>query len=337
MSGLVATPGERSWHSGAGLLDSGMTLCESINGDSWVDQALSAGAVGVDVYATVSDPLGSLFAAGIGWVIDHLNPIKDWFDELTGNPEEVAAFSETWSNVRNELDRIKADYARHAEAQMGHMQGEALESYRKHVKDMTDKYGLVSNGAHAISYGFVGAAGLVQLVHGLVRDALAQIVGALCSYVAELVITLGAATPLVIHQATSRVSALVAEIGPKLKGLKSSVHSLDELTSGLKDILNDIPRFLGDRYSVPNHPELKWDDIPSRNLKWAERIKAMPGGEGLTLGERIRLINMQDEYKHLLGTGQDAWEGLVKEALASSAPNNVNDAIRRIRELAGNL
>lgn len=337
MSGLVATAEERSWHSGAGLLDSGMTLCESITGDSWVDRGLSGVAVGVDVYATVSDPLGSLFAAGIGWVIDHLSPIKDWFDELTGNPEEVSAFAQTWGNVRTELDRVRADYARYADSQMGHMKGEALDAYRTHVQDMLQKYRLVSGGAHAISYGFVGAAGLVQLVHGIVRDALAQIVGALCSYVSELVITLGAATPLVIHQASSRVSALVAEIGPKLKGLKTSVHSLDELTSGLKDVLNDIPRFLGDRYAVPNHPELKWGDIPSRNLRWAERIKAMPGGEGLTLGERIRLINLQDEYKHLLGTGREAWEGLVREALKSSAPNDVNDAIRKIRELAAEL
>lgn len=337
MSGLVATADERSWHSGAGLLDSGMTLCESITGDSWVDRGLSGVAVGVDVYATASDPLGSLFAAGIGWVIDHLNPIKDWFDELTGNPEEVSAFAQTWGNVRNELDRVRADYTRYADGQLGHMKGEALDAYRSHVQDMLGKYRLVSSGAHAISYGFVGAAGLVQLVHGLVRDALAQIVGALCSYVSELVITLGAATPLVIHQATSRVSALVAEIGPKLKGLKTSVHSLDELTSGLKDVLNDIPRFLGDRYSVPNHPELKWGDIPSRNVRFAEQIKAMPGGEGLTLGERIRLINMQDEYRHLLGTGREAWEGLIREALQSSAPNDVNDAIRKIRELAADL
>jgi hypothetical protein len=28
----------------------------------------------------------------------------------------------------------------------------------------------------------------------------------------------------------------------------------------------------------------------------------MPGGEGLTLGERIRLINMQDKCKLPLGT-----------------------------------
>ena len=77
MSGdLVVAPSDRSWHSGTGLLDSTASYCEALASESWVDAALSGVAVGFDVYATVVDPFGSLFAAGIGWIIDHLEPLK---------------------------------------------------------------------------------------------------------------------------------------------------------------------------------------------------------------------------------------------------------------------
>ena len=261
MTGLVVEPEERSWHSGTGLLDSGTSLCESIGQQDWVSAALSGVAVGFDALATYSDPLGSLFAAGIGWIIDHLDPIKSWFDDLTGNPEAVAAFAGTWLNVSTSVGIARSDFERDAEQKLGEMKGTDVDAYREHVDTEVQKLQLLTYATRAVSMGLEGAAVIVQFVHGLLRDALAKIAGSICSYAAELVFTLGAATPLVIHQATTRVAALVAEIGPKISGLKTSVTDLDSLMHQLRDILNDIPRFLGDRYSVPNHPGLRWSNV----------------------------------------------------------------------------
>lgn len=318
---LVVQPSDRSWHSGAGLIDSGASYCEAIAGENWVDAALSGVAVGFDVYATVSDPLGSLFAAGIGWIIDHLDPIKTWFDELTGNPESVSAFAGTWQNVSTEVGSVRDEFRENASSRLQGMSGPNVEAYREHVDKQVQKLDLMSKGARAISLGFDGCAVLVGFVHGLVRDALAQIAGAICSYVAELVITLGAATPLVIHQATTRVSALCAEVLPKIKGLKNSVRDLDSLISSLKDILNDIPRFLGSRYSVPNHPNLKW-----RNVLHDE----LPQFPGTSVNDWIREINLRPEYAHILSKNPDLWAKVIRDAFVNGTPNNLNDAAKAI-------
>ncbi|CAN7506794.1 hypothetical protein [Knoellia sp. LjRoot47] len=318
---LVVQPSDRSWHSGAGLLDSGASYCEAIAGENWVDAALSGVAVGFDVYATVMDPLGSLFAAGIGWIIDHLDPIKTWFDELAGNPEAVVAFAGTWQNVSTEVGAVRDDFRENANSRLEGMSGPNVEAYREHVDKQVQKLDLASKGAGAISVGFEICGVLVGFVHGLVRDALAQIAGAICSYVAELVITLGAATPLVIHQATTRVSALCAEVLPKIKGLKNSVRDLDSLVSSLKDILNDIPRFLGNRYSVPNHPNLRW-----RNVLHDE----LPNFPGTTLNDWIRQINVKPDYAHILSRNPDLWSKIIRDAFADGTPNNINDALKAI-------
>jgi len=323
VTGLVVEPEERSWHSGTGLLDSGTSLCESIGQQDWVSAALSGVAVGFDALATYSDPLGSLFAAGIGWIIDHLDPIKSWFDDLTGNPEAVAAFAGTWLNVSTSVGIARSDFERDAEQKLGEMKGTDVDAYREHVDTEVQKLQLLTYATRAVSMGLEGAAVIVQFVHGLLRDALAKIAGSICSYAAELVFTLGAATPLVIHQATTRVAALVAEIGPKISGLKTSVTDLDSLMHQLRDILNDIPRFLGDRYSVPNHPGLRWSNVlddPAHML------------QGMSVGDAIRLLDLKPQYQQLLRSDPALWDKAVSDALREGIPSNATDAAKVLED-----
>ncbi|KRE61332.1 hypothetical protein [Nostocoides sp. Soil756] len=325
--GLVVAPDERSGTSGAGLIDSGSSLCQAIADRSWVDAALSGVAVGFDAVATYSDPLGSLFAAGIGWVIDHLNPIKGWFDDLAGNPEAVSAFAGTWLNVANSISASNTTFVMGANQKLERMSGPNMERYRQHVDEMSDKLTLYSGAARAMSIGTEGAAVIVGFVHGLLRDALSQVVGALCSYVTELVITLGTATPLIIHQASTRISALAAEIGPKITGLKNSVTDLDSLMRGLRDILNDVPRFLGDRYSVPNHPNLRWStvmDDPNHLL------------QGMSVRDAMNLVHVKPEYRHLLANDPALWKQVVHDAFTQGIPGNASDAGRSINEAIRN-
>ncbi|KGN32280.1 hypothetical protein N802_18120 [Knoellia sinensis KCTC 19936] len=324
---FVVNPEARSWHSGAGLLDSGMGVVNAINDESWVDFALSGVAAGFDVAATISDPLGSLFAAGIGWIIDHLDPIKGWFDDLTGNPEAVKAFAGTWLNVSIGVGGVRDDFREESNRSLEGMTGPNIEAYREHVRNELRKLKLLEVGTGAVSVGFEACAVIVAFVHGLLRDALSQIVGAICSYVAELVITLGAATPLVIHQATTRVSALASEIIPKIKGLKNSVRDLDDLVSQLKDILNDIPRFLGDRYSVPNHPNLKWRSVLNEDGGW---LKKIPGIDKATVSEQWAVVQARQQYQWLINRDPALFDKAVAEALTNAKPTNVMDALKAI-------
>lgn len=325
MSGedLVVAPEDRNSLSGTGLLDSGVSLCTAIGDKDWLDAALSGVAVGFDVVATVSDPLGSLFAAGIGWIIDHLQPIKGWFDDLTGNPEEVMAFAGTWLNVSYALGVARFDFERDADTKMGDMTGPGVAAYRRQVRDELDKLDLLRNASRGVSMGLEAAGMIVGFVHGLIRDALATIAGAICSYVAELVFTLGAATPLVIHQASTRVSALAAEIGPKITGLKNSVTDLDSLLRELRDILNDIPRFLGNRYSVPNHPNLRWSNVLD------DPVAAL---RGMSVRDMVARINLSPEYAHIVRRNPALWERAVRDAFNQGVPSNASDAAKALRE-----
>jgi hypothetical protein len=103
---LVAAPVDTATpFSGAGLLDSGSQLAAAIESGDWVEGGMAAFSAAADTIATVSDPLGSLIAAGLGWLIDHFEPLKGWFNDLTGDAGEVQAFAQTWVNIQKQLQQ----------------------------------------------------------------------------------------------------------------------------------------------------------------------------------------------------------------------------------------
>lgn len=242
---LVAGEEERGAFSGAGLLDSVVGTCDSLAGGDWVSAGLGGVSTSLDLAATVSDPLGSLIAAGLGFLIDHLEPIKGWFDDLAGNPEGVAAYAGTWSNVASQLASVTDALVHRLDADLGPMSGAAIAAYRGEARKLKAVTDTMKQECDGVAGSLQAAAALVGFVHGFVRDVLSELVGALISYAAELALSLGLATPLVIEQASTRVASVVGRCSTKIDALVSSSRELERLVELLKDGLRQIKSLLG--------------------------------------------------------------------------------------------
>lgn len=234
---LIAGPVDTATpFSGAGLLDSGSQLVSAIESGNWVEGGMAAFSVAVDTAATVMDPIGSLIAAGLGWLIDHFEPLKGWFNDLTGDPGEVAGFAQTWANVQKQME-ASADYLDRAVTDLDDLAGEAIEAYRRFQADASQHIRAAGTWAGAMSTGLQVASGLVQVVHDLVRDVLSQLVGSAISWALEAVVTVGIATPWIVAQVSSRVASWTAKIGDKLTALLRSCGKLGGLLEELKGLL----------------------------------------------------------------------------------------------------
>ncbi|WP_156138623.1 hypothetical protein [Microbacterium mangrovi] len=223
--------------SGTGLLDDGAQLVHAIESGDWLAGGLSAFAVGVDTVAAVSDPLGSLIASGLGWLIDHLEPIKGWFDDLTGNAGEVEAFAATWTNIQTQLQASGAELTRRV-TDLDSLAGEAIDAYRRFQADAAAHLAGAASWAGAMATGLRVASQVVQLVHDLVRDVLSQLVGSAISWAAEAVFSLGLATPWIIEQVSTRVASWVAKIGTKLTELLTACKKLAGLLGKLHGLIS---------------------------------------------------------------------------------------------------
>lgn len=248
---LVAPETDRPLSTeGSGLLDSAVQWADSVDdlhadlsGDAWVDFALSTGVLAIDAVATYSDPIGSLISAGLGFVVEHIKPFSDWFDELAGDPEAVAAFAATWRNIGYEVGNIRFGLDADRESRMASMEGPGVRAYARQSRTLTLKLHVLYKGSVGAADAYEALSELVDLVHDLIRDCLCDIIGSLISYAAELILTLGAATPLVIQQASTRVAALSAKVGPQVSGVVHSGQSLAEKLDDLRAIIDEMPRW----------------------------------------------------------------------------------------------
>lgn len=235
---LVAGPVDTSTaFGGAGLLESLSDLTSSLESGSWVAAGLSGVGVALDTAAAVSDPFGSLIAAGLGWLMEHLQPLKGWLNDLTGDAGAVLGHAATWDNVAGALRESGDELDRLVRVDLEDMSGAAIVAYTAHVNALADRVRGAGESASAIGSALSTCATIVQVVHDLVRDTLAQLVGSIVSWASELVFTAGLATPLVVEQVATRVASLAVRVGRSVVDVLTSARALKGLLEAMRDAL----------------------------------------------------------------------------------------------------
>lgn len=228
--------------SGAFLIEDGQALVEAIQSGNWVEGGVAAFSSVLDTAAAVIDPIGTLIANGLGWVLDHVEPLKGWMNDFTGDAGEVMGFAQTWRNVGTRMHDTADAFARRTH-DLEDMSGATVDAYLAFAGDAVKHFHATGDWATAIGHGMEMAAQLVQVVHDLVRDAISQVVGTAISVAAEMALTFGLATPAAITQITTKVGALATKVGrsvtrllagfKKLSGLLDSLKALFTKSSGL--------------------------------------------------------------------------------------------------------
>jgi hypothetical protein len=222
--------------TGTFLLEDGESLAHAIENGDWVEGGLAAFSGVLDTVAAVSDPLGSLIAAGLGWLIEHVEPLSGWFNDLTGDAGQVAGFAQTWANVASRMHDSGDLYTRRL-SDLDAMSGATIDAYLAYASDVAKHLHAVGDWSQAVSTGLQVCSTLVKIVHDLVRDALSQIVGMAISVATEAVLTVGLATPLIIEQVAARVSSLATRIGTSVTRLLTSFKSFSALFEALQELL----------------------------------------------------------------------------------------------------
>ncbi|QAY59806.1 hypothetical protein ET475_07250 [Microbacterium protaetiae] len=237
MSGsLVAAPVEASSpFSGAFLIEDGQALADAVQSGNWLEGGVAAFSGVIDSAAAVIDPIGTLIANGLGWVLDHVDPLRGWLDDFTGNAGEVEAFAQTWENIAGRMHESGDALSRRTD-DVADMSGVAIDAYLSYAADASRHLSAVGDWAAAIGAGMRVASQVVQIVHDLVRDAVSQIVGTAISVAAETALTLGIAAPFTIGQISTRVASLSATVGRAITRLQRGLKELIRLIGELKGL-----------------------------------------------------------------------------------------------------
>ena len=240
-SALVAERQDaRSGFEGLGIIEDGHALVEAIQGGSWMGTALGVAFTGLDVASAVSDPIGTLISMGLGWALEWVWPFNELFNALAGDAAQVEANAQTWENVAMSLGAAGAQLEEDTTTCLSDMAGDTVEAIRTSADGVAEHVQAASQWAQAMADGLRMASGIVQVVHDVVRQAISDLIGTICSVAIEEACTLGLATALVIEQITTRVAALSTHVFEAIGHLKTAFSSFHGLLSELGRLWNTL-------------------------------------------------------------------------------------------------
>lgn len=236
MSDLVATESDVSQTgknvSGAGIVESYNDLAMAIDSGSWIDASVAGLGAALETVGAVIDPIGTLASAGVGWLIEHVEPLTEALDMLAGNPDLVESHAMTWDNIANEWFAMSEEMAAFIDTDVAAWAGQAATAYRGKGDANADVLGCLGGLSLSLATATRGAGQLVTMVREFVRDFVAECIGSLIAWAAEVAFTVGIGAAWVIPKAVMKITEWVGKIFGWITGLIDSFTALKDLLFG---------------------------------------------------------------------------------------------------------
>ncbi|VVJ19550.1 Uncharacterised protein [Amycolatopsis camponoti] len=247
--------------SGVSLLESASDLKSAIESGDWASVAMGAVGTALDALSMAMDPFGAILAAGVGWLIEHVGPLKEALNALTGNADEIAAQAETWANVAKELGSVSTDLVDMVKADLGGWSGPAADAYRQRAEDTSTLIASAQKGCEGASSGVKTAGEVVAAVRALVRDIIAELIGHLISWALQVVFTLGIGLTWVVPQVIGAVAKTASKISQLTTKLVKALKALMPLLKRAGDLFGDAGKALknikpGKAAPAPKHADI---------------------------------------------------------------------------------
>jgi hypothetical protein len=302
---LIAKPESTDWFEGAGLVSDVADLAKvgaKANDGPGFDPSristpqatIALGGAGLSALAAKGNPIETLAEAGLGWLIEHVDFLREPLDQLAGDPNEIKAHAQTWHNVGRELGLIADDQERELE-RLGAWQGVAADAYRLAAGRQADVLRRNAGSAEELAGEILSNAATVAAVRSVVRDMIVDFVMKLAEWaigaLATAPATAGASIAAVIAGAVAsaartaeRIATLVAkllehlaEAGTKLGKLAGTAQRLaSELASGANGLRKDGDAVAGElrrfaqEVAPPREPQPLPGMLTGEDRRWFE-------------------------------------------------------------------
>lgn len=257
--------------TGLGIIEDGESLQAAIASGDWAGELIAQASLTVGGAAAIVDPIGTLASMGLSWTLEHMEPLRGWMNDLTGDAGQVAGFAQTWHNIA-ELVTERGEELGASMGQVADMNGATIEAYRAFQSDVVDHVRAAGAWAGAFASGLEICSAIVQGVHDFVRELLSSVVASVIIWAGELVGTGFLAAPIVVEQIALRVAILAGRAGRLIVRLLRAVDTLMRLLDRLGAVFADLTRVLKSvvKGGTPTVP-------PPKLLKAKPLMSAEPG------------------------------------------------------------
>lgn len=225
------------WYTGTSVAIDLHALGDGIASGNWMEAGLGGLGLAAEGASAVIDPIGTLASWGASWAMEHIEPLRDALDKVSGNPDEVSAYAQTWRNVAKSTDSAASIYEGDVKADIASWQDGAGNLYRSLSESRL-------NDLHALSASATGMSKLadaMNMVCGLVRAGIKFLiswaVGKLISLIIKVAASLGTYLPAAIVEAGVHIASAVAKVTKILKDLFASLKKLHTMLNEMKKLV----------------------------------------------------------------------------------------------------
>lgn len=230
--------------SGSGPADTLVTMGVAAGDGDWIESTVLAGCLAAEAGDLAMDVMdgrsifGPLISFGVGWIMEHFEPLSSLLDEVAGDPDAVMALAATWDNVAAGLDTVAGDYGAAARGATADWDGLASDAYGVFA-------GSRAHMVEACSVAATGVAGAVRLGASLVagvRQLVREIIGDVVAWVVETapILLTGVGAPGVLADLGMRVTSETRRVRTFLDALVTSFGRLHDEVLGITSSLEMV-------------------------------------------------------------------------------------------------
>lgn len=185
--------------------------------------------------------LGGLVSFGVDILLNYVDPLKFWVDQLTGDSAQVNGMAMTWASIGDSLRSTASELDSGSSSAMQNMKGESVSRYLARQGQVVGSINTLADASATVGSAVAKAAELVKKTHDYVCKLISDIIGEAVEGVAFAGLTLGAS---LIKAAVTVGERAIAEAWNVQNLLNLLKMAFDELKS-LFDILTAAaPAFL---------------------------------------------------------------------------------------------
>ena len=185
--------------------------------------------------------LAGLVSFGVDILLNYVDPLKFWMDQLTGDSAQVNGMAMTWASIGDSLRSTASELDSGSSSAMQNMKGESVSRYLSRQGQVVGSINTLADASATVGSAVAKAAELVKKTHDYVCKLISDIIGEAVEGVAYAGLTLGLSLAKAAISVGERAIAEAWNVQNLLNLLKAA---FDELKS-LFDILTAAaPAFL---------------------------------------------------------------------------------------------
>ncbi|CAN5165487.1 hypothetical protein BH11ACT3_BH11ACT3_01010 [soil metagenome] len=229
--------------TGLGIIEDGDARSRAIASGDWAGELIADASFTLGIAGAVIDPFSTLASMGLSWTLEHMEPLRGWINDLTGDAGQVAGFAQTWHNISGLMTET-CDELDASMGQVADMDGETVVAYRRFQEDVVEHVRAAGSWAAAFASGLEVCSAIVQGVHDFVRELFSSLVASVIVWARELAATALLATPIVVEQIALRVATLSGRAARVISRLLRAVEVFINLLDKLSTVFSNLSRVL---------------------------------------------------------------------------------------------